>query len=225
MSTYKLISFATVLLLSACAKSEHLRFDSNIDRFGNSKVEPAFETVRSLILTPYCVSCHQQYSTYTSTQREAQAIYTAVTANRMPKGAGGMLPDSLKALLQRWVAAGAPEQPGQIPSDPELVVLQPNWNSIHALIITPRCLVCHNPQGQAKFLDLSSRQAIYMARNRIFGPGEGKTLLDFDKPGSSYLLDVIQDPVEPMPPVLSNIRRLNKAEIDTLIEWIGLGLP
>jgi hypothetical protein len=220
---YAIQVVAALLLLVSCSAPKHTKFNASNDSL-NSKTTPDFETVHSRVLAPFCTSCHSQYNDYASAQREASAIAESIAAQRMPKN-GGPLPEALQALVQRWVSAGAPERAEQTPVKPEPVVLEPLWSSIDALILTPRCLVCHNPQGKAKFLDLSTRNAIYWARDRLFGPGEGKRLLDFNTPENSYLLTVIQDPIEPMPPVWSNIRRLNAAEIAALTEWIGLGLP
>ncbi|NJL23880.1 MAG: hypothetical protein HC902_00960 [Calothrix sp. SM1_5_4] len=139
----------------------------------------------------------------------------------MPK-TGGPLSNSLKELLKAWVDAGAPEFAGQAPISEPIEIL-PEWNSIYDHIISSRCLVCHNPNGQAKFLDLSTRQAIFSSRDRIFG--DGKKLIDFTNPDQSYLIEVTQDEVEPMPPVWSSIRRLNDEEIRVLKQWIRLGLP
>lgn len=187
-----------------------------------------FSLIQSLIFAPgsagHCIDCHQNYNSYNAVKNELRAISAAINSNRMPK-TGGPLSDSLKQTLQAWIDAGAPEKATQAPKDPEPIVLQPNWKSVSENILFPRCLICHNPQGQAKFLDLSSRQVIFQARDRIFGEGAGKKLLDFDSPQNSYLLDVIQDPNEPMPPISSNIPRLNAEEIQVLADWIGLGLP
>lgn len=142
----------------------------------------------------------------------------------MPKNAVP-LSDNLKTLLQAWVAAGAPETAGGPPSQMTAPPLAPNWDSVSKNIIFPRCIVCHNPSGQAKFLDLSNRLTFFQARNRVFPAAAGVKLIDIDNPASSYFLTVIEDPVEPMPPIASNIPRLNPDQIATLTNWFALGLP
>ncbi len=181
-----------------------------------------FSEVGALIFSPRCVSCHQPYNSYLGVRRELDSIATSVAANRMPK-VGGILPDGLKLLLRNWIANGAPEFANQMGTEPEPAILEPNWNSISEEILQSRCLVCHNPNGQAKFLDLSTRQSIFAARNRMYGGA--KRLIDFDSPTKSYLLEIVQDPIEPMPPIRSNIRRLNSNEIRVVTEWISFGLP
>ncbi len=223
-----LMILGTTALLSSCGN--YIDKKSTTDDGGNSANSIlSFETLQNEIFARgsagHCVDCHQQYSSYSGVKLEINAIANAINSNRMPK-TGTPLSDNLKSLLQRWIEAGAPEFAGQSPDNGSQNKLEPNWKSISDNIITPRCLVCHNPNGQAKFLDLSTRLSIYSARSKLFGIGSGKKkLLDLDNPSNSYLLDIILDLDEPMPPIWSNIRRLNNDEIQALINWIGLGLP
>lgn len=211
-----------ILMLSSCGNySEQKGAEEKNVNLSSEPID--FSLVQEKIFSSHCVSCHQQYASYAGVRRELDSISAAINANRMPK-AGGPLTDGLKQLLQSWIADGAPEVVGQTPkTDPES--LQPTWKSMYDNIISPRCLVCHNSGGQAKFLDLSTRQAIFSRRNEIFGPDEGMKLVDFDFPEQSYLIEIVKDEVEPMPPTWSNIRRLNNNEIQIFIEWIRLGLP
>jgi mono/diheme cytochrome c family protein len=185
------------------------------------KTSTDFEGVRAAIFSARCVSCHQQYDSYQGVIRELTAIQDAVATNRMPK-TGGPLSDDQKALLARWIAEGARENPQEPAPPAKPIQLEANWQSISENILVPKCLICHNPQGQAKFLDLSSRNQIFADRNRLFG---GSKLIDFDSPTESYLMQVIQDTEEPMPPVWSSIPRLSEIEVNALIQWISLGLP
>lgn len=180
-----------------------------------------FESVQSTIFAPRCVSCHSQYADYASVRREIDAIRSAVSSGRMPK-AGGPLSAAQRELLESWIAGGARER-ADVPNAPtETPPSEPVWGSVSQRIFVPKCQVCHNPQGQAKFLDLSSRQAIEAARDRDFG---GSKLLDVANPDQSYLLAVVEDPDEPMPPSWSNIPRLDRNEVGVLKEWIRRGLP
>lgn len=213
----------TCFLLSSCGEfleRKGVRGEENIN-FAPESLN--FAIIQSKIMTPYCLTCHEQYASYAAVRREVDAISAAVTSNRMPR-TGGPLPNDLKRLLQAWITAGAPENSGSAPA-PGPIVIVPIWSSISENVLTPRCLVCHNPNGQARFLDLSTRRAIFESRNRLFGLDAGKKLLDFEKPEESYLIDVVKDEKEPMPPTWSNIRRLNVDEIRVLTEWIGLGVP
>lgn len=182
-----------------------------------------FATVKEAIFAPRCTSCHQQYDTYQGVVRELAAIQNSVQSNRMPKS-GGPLTDNQKALLNAWIAQGAPQSTESRPTEPEQPeALAPTWKSLSENVLIPKCLVCHNPQGQAKFLDLSTRQAIFANRNQVFL--DGSKLINLDQPEESYLVKIINDQDEPMPPPSSNIPRLTPQESNILTEWIRLGLP
>jgi uncharacterized membrane protein len=180
-----------------------------------------FASMTASITSKRCISCHSQYNSYGGVLREIAAIRSAVVTNRMPKN-GGPLTDRQKVDLINWIDRGAPEFDGE-PSKPSLPIsIEPNWKSISENILFPKCLVCHNPEGQAKFLDLSNRQAIFDSRHRIFS--DGSKLLDIDNPQNSYFLNILYD-VEPMPPVWSNIPQISNEEFKALSTWIAMGLP
>ncbi len=180
-----------------------------------------FASMTASVFSKRCISCHSQYNSYGGVLREIAAIRSAVVTNRMPKN-GGPLTDRQKVDLINWIDRGAPEFDGE-PSKPSLPIsIEPNWKSISENILFPKCLVCHNPEGQAKFLDLSNRQAIFDSRHRIFG--DGSKLLDIDNPQNSYFLNILYD-IEPMPPVWSNIPQISNEEFKALSTWIAMGLP
>lgn len=211
-----------LITLSACNYSE-VKSGPASENIDLAKATLDFATVKNAIFQPYCVQCHAQYSSYSGVAREINNILGAVASDRMPK-VGGPLGPNRKSLLQAWSNAGLPENAdGSKSSNPDVLV--PQWKSVSEIILSPKCIVCHNPNGRAKFLDLSTRQSIFESRNRVYGEGEGKKLLDLDKPEESYLIEVIADPNEPMPPKWSNISRLLKEELEVLIQWIGKGLP
>lgn len=210
-------------LLSSCGNYVE-RKDSTpaIDPSSQQKLSVDFASVREVIFAPRCVSCHQQYNTYEGVIRELSAIQDAIVTNRMPKSGGPLTPDQ-KNILALWIANGSPEKEGGSSPPATTPPLAANWDSISKGVFIPKCLACHNPQGQAKFLDLSSRQSIFDQRNRTFG--DGAKLIDFDQPSQSYLVLVIQDEEEPMPPNWSNVSPVTPDEIQILKEWIRLGLP
>lgn len=179
-----------------------------------------FALVRERIFEPRCLSCHVQYGTYQGVRAEMEVIAKAVDSNRMPKGTP--LQQPLKDLLRDWIQDGAPEKIGQAPA-PLPTELEPTWASLSARVLHPRCTLCHNPNGQARFLDLSTRQAVFEARDRVFA--DGAKLVNFSDPAGSYLIQVVLDEAEPMPPAWSNLPRLSSVEVSVLEEWIGRGLP
>ncbi len=231
MKIKALLLMSSITLLSACGSYFQKKDQGNPSAVNpDQKINPssgiAFETVKKNIFEPSCIKCHQNYSFYDSVKQDLNSIVQNVETDRMPKNASPLTSEQ-KKLLAEWVADGAkntiatdghPKPVEPVPDDK----LMPNWNSLSRKIFFSRCTTCHSPNGEAKFLDLSARQKIFEAYNRKF---EGKALLNFEKPTESYLLDVIQDPVEPMPPIKSKLQQLNKAEIEVLTEWIRLGLP
>ena len=69
----------------------------------------------------------------------------------------------LKQLVSEWVNGGAPlGVPGG--QDGE-VDLKPTWVSLSKKVFFPKCVMCHNPRGEASFLDLSDRQKFF--ENRV----------------------------------------------------------
>jgi len=224
MQLFKLTTILlSCVLLSSCGN--YLKQKSTepfLSPAAQEKLSSDFLSVKEIVFSARCISCHQQYNNYQGVVRELSAIQAAVGSNRMPKS-GGPLTDGQKAVLLAWIAKGAPDLVGK-PTEPNLPeLLEPTWKSVSENIIFPKCLVCHNPQGQAKFLDLSDRQIIFDSRNRVFG--DGSKLIDFESPEKSYLLQILSDDEEPMPPVWSNIPRLSQDELKTLNQWLSLGLP
>ncbi len=226
-----LIALLSVFLFTACGAYYQKKFDEvtlppNSDQNGKPSTGIAFDVVKKNILEPSCIKCHQNYSFYDSVKQDIDKIVQNVETDRMPKNSSP-LSAAQKKLLSDWVADGAQDKVANVdpakPTEPKPEdMLAPNWASLSRKVFFARCTTCHSPNGEAKFLDLSSRQAVFESYNRMY---EGKPLLNFEKPSESYLLDVIQDPDEPMPPKKSKLEPLTQAEIDVLTEWIRLGLP
>lgn len=204
--------------LSGCGNYTRLKNDR---QEAGQKLDAApltFATVSAQIFEPKCVSCHSKYRSYETVVEEVSRITQSIESNRMPKNAEP-LAQNLKDLLRTWIDAGTPEfendeQPEPPPESP--VALEPNYQSIKAIILEQKCTMCHSPSGQAKFLDLSSRKAIWDGRAR---------LLNFDNPESSPLIAAIRDAEEPMPPTWSNIAPLTESQVAVMIEWIRQGVP
>lgn len=212
---------ASSLWLFGCGNYDQSKLNSD-PGVRSEGLSPDFATVQQKVFQPRCNTCHSQYSSYQGVLREIAAIQSAVNAKRMPKSNGPLSQDELK-VLNAWFQNGAPEKIGDLPVPPRFNELAPNWNSISENIIFPKCLVCHNPSGQAKFLDLSTRQKIFASRNRQFG--NGSKLINFENPPESYLVQILKDEEEPMPPPVSNIQRLDEKQITIIEDWISLGLP
>jgi cytochrome c553 len=210
--------FATLILLFLVSCGDYVEFKEEPlpllqGRF--SVTELTFDNISKSIIKNNCLQCHPSYSDYDYVLGKSNEILDAVLSERMPKNAPGLSLE-LKSLLSEWVKKGSPLGRELGPGD-EVLELKPNWNSISKKVIFPKCVRCHNPEGQASFLDLSSRQSFYEQRNYLLNG-----LQDVE---NSYLFEVLNDSEEPMPPLSSGLERLSEKEMEVLKEWIVKGLP
>lgn len=225
-----LLSVFSTLTLVSCGNSFEFKegpADDFTGRFNFSASELTFENISKRILnnkinnSKSCNECHIGYKDYSfvASESEREKILSAVLEERMPKNQPA-LSDELKALLTAWVDAGAPLDDGTTntqPIEPIEEELEATWASLSREVFFPKCVQCHNPNGQAKFLDLSTRQKFFEQRKEL--------LNNLENAESSFLIEVITDPVEPMPPVSSGLERLTDEEVKIVIEWIEKGLP
>ncbi len=219
----KILKLIFGMLLSGCSATHVdpiLEKKHSTDTGPLSTTSPDFASVKKDVFKR-CTICHEQYKTFRGITRELEAIGNAVALNRMPKSGGPLSPEQ-KDILNRWIQNGAPEFANQPAQTIEFPPLEPNWNSIYDGIIAPKCLACHNPRGQAKFLDLSSRDSIFSQRDRKFG---GVKFINLENIESSYLVQILIDEEEPMPPIWSNIKVLNDEELRIFKQWLSLSLP
>lgn len=199
-----------------------------------------FNSVRDAVFER-CIACHaEKFSNYQTVFADLADISSRITSNNMPKS-GPPLSDHQKRVLARWMANGAPEfqepdrqplpppnrppsnPPAKPPLNPPPMTLEPTWQSIQANIITQKkCSLCHNPTGEANFLDLTTYAAALAMKNIDIGNG---ILIDIADAENSQLILRLQDEEDPMPPKEAGVSRLTKNEVDVLIQWIRLGLP
>ena len=139
-----------------------------------------FSQVQKSVLTPNCIRCHGDYTDQKIVSASVTKIIDRIESGSMPLG-GPRLSSNLIALFKDWALnqSSAPRPLG------------PNWNSIRAQLIGPKCVVCHNPKGQALFLDLSTREAVEAARDRIYG--DGQKLIDLEDPLNEEYLNENRD--------------------------------
>lgn len=204
LQLWSILIFSTGLI--ACGKTSNLKFKESELRSLETPVN--FSTLRKLVLNSNCISCHSGYKNYSEVEANAEKILASVESGRMPKNAPSLGEEEID-FIRRWIEAGKPE--GESESKPSS-----EGEKIFAEILGPKCVQCHNPNGEARFLDLSSRQVIWEKRSEI---------LNFDAPEKSYLVEVITDPVEPMPPPYSKLERLTPEEVKRITDWISRGLP
>ncbi len=200
------------LFLFSCGNSHEFKESPSPLNFndGSNLEAVTFEQVRSEVFEKSCTQCHSLYNQFDSIKSELTSITASIQSLRMPKN--NSLSSSQRNTFELWIAAGAPG-PDVVTEPPEL---EATYASVNQFIFAKKCTACHSPLGQVPFLDLSTRFAIFKQRELLF---------DFEKPDRSYILEVIQDPIEPMPPKDSRFGSLTDKEIKILQKWIGLGLP
>jgi mono/diheme cytochrome c family protein len=205
-----------LLILTGCGNYEEFKEDPSA-AFGNILPSTAlsFETIKKEVLQENCIGCHSGYENYDNVLTDIEDIKREVIAGSMPKGS--TLAQDKKVLLLSWIAGGAQRGVISIQPDPsDTDKLAPNYASINKNILQRSCTVCHNPQGEVPWLDFSSRVSLFSLRDQLF---------DFDDAPSSYIIEVITDPAEPMPPLDSPFDQLTDEEVEVFTEWIRLGLP
>lgn len=217
------------MLLVACGNFFDPKHEAQLNNPNNPSGENEtnmtipFSEVRAKIFEPHCTLCHSEYGNYFFVKQDVNAILAAVLQNRMPDDAPP-LDGELKKLLTNWINQGAPEfvQGGENTSSPQpapIDELQATWDSLHKRIFVPKCTICHSPEGEAPWVDLTSREAM------------SKTLIaehiNFQKPEESNLIFRLRHKEAPMPPLppFSNIPQLTEGEIEIVLEWIKRGLP
>ena len=208
-----LIPFFMILLYS-CGNSQKFKESPSPLNFddGSNLSAITFEQVKSEVFEKSCTQCHSLYNQFDTINRELTSITASIRSLRMPKNSS--LTSEQREVFERWIAAKAPGPDTQAPVEPPK--LEATYASVNQFIFAKKCTACHSPQGQVPFVDLSTRFAIFKQRDY---------LLDFEKPDRSYILEVIQDPFEPMPPKDSAFDQLTDKEIKILQKWIGLGMP
>lgn len=176
--------------------------------------ELTFQEVKTEVFERSCTQCHSAYSEYDAVKSNLDAIVASVRSDRMPQN--GPLTDEQKGLLFSWLAAGALEGDTQADQPPVAKKLEATYESINRFVIGRKCVACHSPSGQVPWVDLSTREAIWKQRS---------FLLDFESPEMSYMIGIIEDEFEPMPPLTSPFEQVTEEEVAVLKEWIRLGLP
>lgn len=222
MKTNFILSLAFIFLASmtSCKNYEELKAEP-AGVTGVPTIEGlTFARIRDEVLVPKCVSCHKNYhlnyDDYDTVKGRIDLIVQRVSDGSMPED--GVLEDDLKNLLFAWANDGAPlgddSDTGGV--EPITDELEPTWESVNKNIFRQKCVSCHNPGGIYPSLPFVTRFDVFSKRD---------LLLDFEDPEKSYLIEVITDPFEPMPPVWSSLPAVTDEEVEVLKEWIRLGLP
>jgi hypothetical protein len=226
---FVLASVAALINLSACG---NYRIDKVTGETAPILENPQatsvdFISLQSQLIGPKCLQCHDFYRDYDTVRREYASMLDSMQSGRMPKQ-GPRVSTSEIERFRIWASLGFPREAkpsdgagGLDPIEP----LRPESAIVFQRIIGPRCLTCHSPSGEVSFVDFSSRAKLFGLRNQMFGDDLDVPLLNFDKPGESYFLQILRDPVEPMPPRRPGLRPITDEEYSILREWIAQGMP
>jgi hypothetical protein len=213
MKTFLILTL--LVIFTSCGNSLEFKespIPPNIGQFKGIAI--SFDNIKEKILGPQCIQCHVAYNDYQIVFSDKDKILNAVLKGTMPKNAPA-LSDDLKSLLSAWVRSGAPLGGGKEPLPP--TELEPTWDSLSKKVFFPKCVQCHNPNGQAKFMDLSTRQRFFEERDYL--------LNNFEDVENSFLVEILRDTEEPMPPRYSNLEMLSEEEVKVIIKWVENGLP
>lgn len=211
------IRILALITLVSCGNYEEFRESSLPFGSFSPATGLSFSDVRKNVLDASCLQCHRNYERYEAVVKDLEKILASVRSDRMPKDRGPLDVEQ-KTLLFSWAAAGAPRGkiPGDDAGDGGDLPLAPTWASVSQNILFAKCVVCHSANGQIPFPSFETRNEMFAVRDQFF---------DFDQPENSYFLEVIKDPIDPMPPVDSGFEKLTQEELEVLKEWIRLGLP
>lgn len=206
----------------------------------------SFSLIQKSILYT-CKDCHAGVNQpYLNNLEDYKAhrdqILLQVNENKMPQVKKGYAPlsDCQKGVLKKWIDLGLPEEStetfssvpecqattGQppLPPSPDLTpieLLPLNFDNLFTRIIQPKCISCHDSDGDAYLYPF---YPYAMILDEDMGSGS-----DWKAPGvKSKVIRFVtkaDDDENLMPPVDSKIERLTPQEIDYIIRWIDAGKP
>lgn len=187
-----------------------------------SREEISFPQVEERVFQQSCIGCHGSGSQfdlaqYSSVVSHLSQIKDAVFVSRtMPKS--GSLSAEQYALLQTWLAAGAPANPVDGPTNPAPTPVpspvEPTFASIQQHIFVVRCVLCHTPTGEAKNVLLDTSAELLNSPRDLVLPGN---------PDESGLMIAIQRQDDKRMPPSRTGTALSDIEISAIRLWIQNG--
>lgn len=176
-----------------------------------------FSEVRAQIFTQNCVGCHggskpPTLITYEQVKENLGKIQDVVLIRKtMPKR--GPLGDTDLAMLERWIADGAPEiGPAPVVPPPGTGGERPvvKWAELKQKVLNGRCIICHFLNNPERISNLDDLEAF---RGTI---------------GTSYFLSVVTPAMPPAPKGTPdgdpNPNELSRAEKELLSFWLVDGM-
>lgn len=160
-------------------------------------------------------------------------VQSEVFSEQMPPRSSGYkaVTECEKEILKKWVELGTPDTsnvkvsslPGcanSTPKPPESIPISQmplDYQTLATKILQPKCLNCHNPDGDPDAQDILLFPYSELASK--------PTLLGTSSAQSKLVRMVTRTDEERMPPPESNIPALTSEEIDFLKKWIDAGHP
>ncbi len=157
-----LISVGAISTLSACNYYELKAGAQNpaVNGGTRSSGQIDYASIRSQIIAPSCLGCHSSrppaMNSYADVKANLDKIHTKVITEQSmpPASGGGALSPQLQAMLNQWIAAGAPEtvgaplpsptpSPSAAPSPSPFPALAVDYEMVRTQIIEPSCIRCH----------------------------------------------------------------------------------
>ena len=117
------------------------------------------------------------------------------------------LADDLLAAIESWADQLVAQNPGGTLPLPAPPALAATYSSIYALIIAPKCLACHNPNGIRPGQDFTDYQSLLASQ----------TITPGDAQDSDFYTECEDGEMPQNAPMLSNL------ELEAIANWIDDG--
>jgi uncharacterized membrane protein len=232
LAVLTLISFfvLSLLTLSSCRQpgSPIVRVgseDSSAET-ANEKAVPSFALIRSKVLSRYCLDCHdgsranrERLNTFAEVTAQLAQIKQRVfidtaSGKRMPPQSD--LSASARALLDKWINAGAPEiGSSETVLPPEAKPTEISWSVVFESVISPRCVRCHYEGG------LSDDGFTPIVNLKIYDNAKGSA-------SATFKYAIVKEEMPPAPTGTAdgapNPKALTTQEKQILSDWIVQGM-
>jgi len=216
-------SFLFLLVLAACSYRTEHRLEDLGDIFVSQELltKISYGEVRDVVFKPSCIACHGDsgnvnLETFESTRPHLEEIRaTSLNSRTMPKAPFANLNKTQLQYLAAWYQAGTPEfaKDPNPPRPPE--VLKPTFASIKANIFVPKCIKCHNPDGNADRVPLETIEDLVKSPLEVVIPQNADE--------SGLILVLLEGARGKMPPENSGISPVSASEIEIIKTWINNG--
>ncbi len=191
--------------------------------------ELSFSSIYSKVFLHNCIGCHGNsggvnLESYPEVRRHLPKIMqSTITTRQMPKLPNLPLSAEQLGILNAWIQAGAPEA-AEAERPLPLPRLEATFASIKAVLLEPKCLMCHAPGKPTARVPLVTKRDLLDSPLDIVIPGNAAE--------SGLILSVTHsNPNKLMPPERdekgqpTGFSRLSEREIQVLIDWINAGAP